>query len=331
MDERAQGAGVDERAQLGELGAVGAHEQEVEARAGLALGGAAAARDEPDGGADPRGHRRAREREVGHAAHADDDATRATPRQRVELGVAAERVEHHVEVARGDRALRVVEDLIGAERAHQLDVLGAGGREDLGAEVLGELDRERADAASAGVDQHALPGLHRGDLAQRLQRGEPGERQRRGLGKADAGRAARDHALVGAHLLGEPAHAIFLEARAHLVADLPCADLGADRGDHAGDVAAEDDRQRRTADELHLAVAELEVDGVQAGGAHRDRDVARARHRGGDVLERGDAGATEAMHHVGAHGRTLRRCDGADQRDGAASGARSAVQVVAAT
>jgi len=160
------GAGVDPRAELGGLGAVGAHEQVAEAGAGLARGAAPADADHPDQRPRPRRHRGAREGQVGHAADADHDAAGADLGQRAQLRVAAEGVEDHVEVAElGDGVGGVVDRLVGAEAAQEVEVAGAGGGEDVGAEVLGDLDRQRADAAGAGVDQHALAALQLGGLA----------------------------------------------------------------------------------------------------------------------------------------------------------------------
>ena len=92
----------------------------------------------------------------------------------------AEAVEH--EVVAGQRLLEVlgavVDDDVGAELAHQVRVGRARGRGDVRAEVLGELDRDRADAARAGVDEDLLPGLHVAALDERLPRGERDEGQR---------------------------------------------------------------------------------------------------------------------------------------------------------
>ena len=50
------------------------------------------------------------------------------------------------------------------------------------AEVLGELDRDRADATGAGVDEHLVARSHVRLLDQRLPRREGDHRQRGGLG-----------------------------------------------------------------------------------------------------------------------------------------------------
>ena len=52
----------------------------------------------------------------------------------------------------------------------------AGGGEDLGAEVAGELDRGHADAAGAGVDQHPLARLQVGEVEQAVEGGGEDDR-----------------------------------------------------------------------------------------------------------------------------------------------------------
>ena len=101
----------------------------------------------------------------------------AAARQEVERGVdelAGEGVEddvHSLAAGRGEELLLEVEVarggdviLVEAEPAQRLPLAGAGGGEDLGAEVAGELDRGHADAAGPGVDQDPLarPSARRG-------------------------------------------------------------------------------------------------------------------------------------------------------------------------
>ena len=87
---------------------------------------------------------------------------------------AAERVQHDVVAGEdlGEVLLRVVHDDVGAEAAHQLRVLSARGRRDRGAEVLGELDDGRAQAAGAGVDEDLLAGFQVGAVDEGLPGGQ---------------------------------------------------------------------------------------------------------------------------------------------------------------
>ena len=100
--------------------------------------------------------------------------------------VAGHHVEHDVDAARklpgfGCPVVVLVEDgVIGAERAHRLGlVFGAHRRQHRGAERLGELDRRRADAARAAMDQHAFAGLELPALEEVVPDGEVVLRQRR--------------------------------------------------------------------------------------------------------------------------------------------------------
>ena len=88
--------------------------------------------------------------------------------------LAAERVHYDV-VAReyfGEVLFPVVHDHFRAETAHQLGVLGTRGRCHRGAEVFGELDDGRSQAAGAGVDQDPLPRLEVGAVDEDLPGGQ---------------------------------------------------------------------------------------------------------------------------------------------------------------
>ena len=102
-------------------------------------------------------------------------------------------VEEEVEAAAMGRHLLLVggdDDLVGAEREDRVALVGGGGEgDDVGAERVGELHPEVAEAAdpdhadlAAGAD---LP------VAQRRPGGHPGAEERRGAGQVEARRAAR--------------------------------------------------------------------------------------------------------------------------------------------
>jgi hypothetical protein len=66
----------------------------------------------------------------------------------------------------------------------------------VGAEVLGQLDRDRADAAGAGVDEHPVARSHVRLLDQRLPCSEGDQRQRCGLGHRQTGWLSRHLVLL---------------------------------------------------------------------------------------------------------------------------------------
>src|SRR5207237_8669967 len=107
---------------------------------------------------------------VGHAADRHDAAAALYDGETAPERFAALRVEDEVEIGEDFVELlrAVVDDLVGAELAHQLDVARAGGGRDVTTEVLRQLDGEGADAARAGVDQDALARLEMRDVDHRL-------------------------------------------------------------------------------------------------------------------------------------------------------------------
>ena len=104
-------------------------------------------------------------------AHLDEAAAAGQQLQRGVDELARQRVEDDVDAFAAGRSQELLLELevarggdvvvVEAELAQRLPLARAGGGEDLGAEVLGELDRRHADAAGAGVDQDLLA-RHRG-------------------------------------------------------------------------------------------------------------------------------------------------------------------------
>ena len=160
---------------------------------------------------------------------------------------------------------------------HRRGLLGsAHGGEHRGAERLGELDRRRADAARAAMDQHALAGLELAALEEVVPDGEVVLRQRRGVQHVEALR--RRQALRRRHgaVLGVGAAR---RQRAHRIADLPARDAVAERRDRAGGLEA---RQVRRARRRRIGAGALrEIGPVHAGRRDLDQDLAGLglRHR----------------------------------------------------
>jgi len=128
------------------------------------------------------------------SASAAAKATEPTCTVPSSTAIAAERVEHDID--RGDRVLealaRVVNDLVGAERAHQ-GLVATGGRPgDERALPLGELHGEMADAAGRGMHEHPLAFPQAGLVEQPLPGGEARERHSRGVHVVDFGSGGLD-------------------------------------------------------------------------------------------------------------------------------------------
>ena len=111
--------------------------------------------------------------------------------------MGADQIEDQVvaRVATGKIVLGIVHRPVGADRADHVDIARAAHAGHLGAEGLGDLHREGADAARRAVDQDLLPGPDPGLVAQALQRREAGDRGRGRLRERQAGlRASLDSA-----------------------------------------------------------------------------------------------------------------------------------------
>src|SRR5215207_4745933 len=161
VDERAEVAGVVEGGQLAQLRAVGLHEQKRVAHAELPGLLADLAAQQPHHDAHrPRGAELFREPGVRRAGHADRLSARPEDGEGPLEVLAPSRVQHDVIAGEdlGEVLFGVVHNDVGAEAAHQFRVLAPRGRRDCGAEVLGELDDGRPQAAGAGVDEDLLAG-----------------------------------------------------------------------------------------------------------------------------------------------------------------------------
>ena len=171
------------------------------------------------------------------AAHAPVPAAR---RQRTAIGEdrsVGNEVEDHVVrvVAAREVVGSVVDHVVGTERPHVIQLAIVVDARHVGAESLGELDRERSRAATGAVDQH--PPIRRGSRGS-LQRDHTRLRDRRRLDERELGRLARQRRLRCQRVLGEAAHQRQVVA-VHLVAGSERGDARAHRIHDAGDVGAE--------------------------------------------------------------------------------------------
>ena len=90
-------------------------------------------------------------------------------------------------ITAGEVLLRVVDDVVCADRSDQVHLRRAAHAGHFCAERLGDLHRERADASPRAVDQDLLAGLDLALIAKTPQGGEPGQRNCCGLLERDAG------------------------------------------------------------------------------------------------------------------------------------------------
>ena len=238
---------------------------------------------------------------------------------------AGERVEHDVHalaagqvehlLGEGERAR--IHDVLDAERREIGALLGAaGGGEDLGADLLRDLDRRQADAAGRRVDQHPFAAAQLREPVERVVRRHEGARNggrgleghRRGLAhhqrgarRREAGeriRRDRDHLVARreARNVASAAHhpSGAIEPQALLAERL----LRGDRRDHSGgqhDVA-EIQSGGRDGD-LHFVGL-----GVGPGRGMRRNGGDRTRHRGLDAPVLLGARRAQGAHRLGLLG-----------------------------
>ena len=148
-----------------------------------------------------------------------------------------------------DHRLAVIDDMVCAQLldpAFGLRARGRGNDDQPGR--LGQLDADRADAATGADDQHRLTlvgtiAIDAESIKERLVGGDRGQRQRRGFGKAQALRLEADDALVHQLELRVGAGAGDVTGVVHLVADLEQGDVRADGLDHAAGIPTQHARR----------------------------------------------------------------------------------------
>src|SRR6516225_3306552 len=176
--------------------------------------------------------------------HQGDKAEPALLRQQIELGrnvVAADHVEDRIDAAAIRELLadlhKVLGTVIDCDIGAVIDacpafLVGAGGRQYLSPEGLGELDRGDADAARAALQQQHLPRLELHSLEDIGPHGGEGLRETACIDKADAYRHRQALHRGGGGVLAVP---VTDHQGAHLVADLPLGNpvAGPDHGARA--------------------------------------------------------------------------------------------------
>ena len=211
-------------------------------------------------------------------------------------------------VAAGEVLAAVVDHLVGAERPHEVELAGVVDAGHVRTEPLGELDRERARAASAPVDQHPTP--DRGAVGS-LQRDRSGLGDRRRLGERQLCRLVGERRLGRDRVLGEAALQREVVA-VHLVTGPESSDALADGVDPPGDVRAERAArrraqptqariQRRAAQALPVAEVDRRrgnLDEHLPGAGRRHRDVLDPQHVRGSVPVVDDRSHTASQHRL---------------------------------
>ena len=198
----------------------------------------------------------------------------------------ADGVEDHVVelAALGEVLVQVVDDLVGPERAHELDVLRVADGRDVRAGVLGQLHPGGADGSGRAVDEHA-----RALADVRL----PQAREREARPVADGGSLVEAHScgLVCEHARLADADELGVRAGADaedLVPDRELRDVCAGGLDHARELEAESLLLRPA--EPGEEAADEELGAAQPGIRARDRrrvdlheDLVRSRGPGAPI------------------------------------------------
>src|SRR5580704_7951864 len=131
---------------------------------------------------------------IRHARDGDQDAARLEQAQGARGDLTAHGIDHDVDIVHSvlDIGGGVIDDLVGADRAHVVDVGSRGGGDDRCALPVCELDRERSDATRAALDEDALAGLEVRAAEEREPGGDAADMQGRSLLEGDAVRDLRD-------------------------------------------------------------------------------------------------------------------------------------------
>ncbi len=198
----------------------------------------------------------------------------------------------------------MVDDLVGACRFHLVNTVRAGGGDDVGAGVPGQLHGVATDRPARAVDQHALAAHQPGMLEERLPGGETDRGQGGGVGQRDAGGGRGQDLGGGHHIFRRGAGAGHREEADDPVAGPDAGDVVTQRLDRAGDVDAGCVRQGHRDRALHEARSDVAVDRVERGGGHPDQDLTGAGDRLLHVLVTQDARVAVLVETHCLHGGT---------------------------
>ncbi len=145
------------------------------------------------------------------------------------------------------------------------------------------------------------PGLTSSTSLERLQGGQPGQRDRRGSGEIQGAGHVRSVILVDTCLLGKGAGTILGNPGKHTIADAEPLDLAANGSHVPRQFVAEHQRQPWPQDRAHLSLAELEIHRVQADSLDVNEQFARPRRGRRDIHHQRAFGAAIVLENVSAH------------------------------
>ena len=135
------------------------------------------------------------------------------------------------------------------------------------------------------MDQDLLAALQFRPVDQCLPGSQRDQRDRGSFFHAERLRLERDIGLVDGYELGEGADPILVGPGVHLIARLEALHPGGGSKHDAGHLIAQDERQSIRQKELELAVSDLRVERVDAGGVDLDQDVVRPQLGFGHLAE----------------------------------------------
>ena len=146
----------------------------------------------------------------------------------------------------------------------------------MGAARLGKLDGDGADTARAGMDQHALAGLHPGGGDERLPCGDGDEGEGGGFDMADRGGFQGHFGRADRHVFGIAAVAADVGAGIDRVAGFEGGDACADLFDDPRHVPAEGEGQRVVQHLGQIAAPDFPIHRIDRGGDGADQQIVGA-------------------------------------------------------
>src|SRR3954469_2680823 len=203
--------------------------------------------------------------------------------------------------APGEIVLGVIDDMVRANRSHEVHALRAAHTGHFRSERLGDLHCERANTARGTVDQDLLPRLNPAFIAKALQSGQPRHRYGRRLLEGEVGRLQGQSVLGSADIFGESAAG----AAEYRIPGLEARNVPANRYDLSGQIGSrtgplwfsEPGHWAHDEDATH----EVTVNWIGSSGANPYQDFVVAGRRLFNVFTLQDVGRAVAAIDDGFH------------------------------